>query len=96
MDAGRIPSTNDMSICTIAHAPRMFLIAGQRNQVADALAVARRGTWTPTPLPVPPGTEGMAVVIREAGGQVVVFGYVMEDAGNGGSWPVAHRLDPGP
>jgi hypothetical protein len=49
-------------------------------------------SWSATPLPVPPATSGSAIVIRETGGRVVVFGYVMQDMGNGGDWPVAHLV----
>ena len=33
-----------------------------------------------------------AAVVRDLGGRTVVVGYAMEDAGNGGSWPVAHLV----
>ncbi len=81
-----------MSIRTIAQLHGMFVIAGQRNQVPTLWRSPDGRSWAATPLPMPPATDGTAVVMRDVGDRMVVFGYAMEDAGNGGSWPVAHLV----
>jgi hypothetical protein len=48
--------------------------------------------WQAGGHPMAPATNGVAAVIREIGARIVVFGYVMQDAGNGGDWPVAHLV----
>lgn len=87
-----ISAANDVSVRTIGHVNGLFVIAGQRNRKPTLWLSADGRTWSATALPVPPSTDGSAVVIREMGDRVVVFGYVMQDMGNGGDWPVAHLV----
>ena len=90
--ASTLSAVNDVSIRTIGHVNGMFVIAGQQDDLPTLWLSADGRTWSAAPLPVPPATSGSAVVIRETGGRVVVFGYVMQDMGNGGDWPVAHLV----
>jgi hypothetical protein len=90
--ASAISAANDVSIRTIGHVDGMFAVAGQQNRMPTLWLSADGRSWSATPLPVPPATSGSAIVIRETGGRVVVFGYVMQDMGNGGDWPVAHLV----
>jgi hypothetical protein len=87
-----IPASDDMSIRTVGHAHGMFAIAGQRNHQPTLWQSQDGRLWSATVLPMAPATNGVAAVIREIGARIVVFGYVMQDAGNGGDWPVAHLV----
>ncbi|MEW6226284.1 MAG: hypothetical protein AB1627_16810 [Chloroflexota bacterium] len=90
--ASALSAVNDLSIRTIGHVNGRFVIAGQQNDLPTVWLSADGRTWSATPLPVPPDTSGSAVVIREIDGRVVVFGYMTQDMGNGGDWPVAHLV----
>jgi len=90
--ASAISATSDINIRTIGHVNGLFVIAGQRSRKPTLWLSEDGRTWSATLLPMPPATSGEAVVIREIGDRVVVFGYVTQDMGNGGSWPVAHLV----
>jgi hypothetical protein len=63
-----------------------FVIAGRRG--SSPVPVVWRSldglTWTSFELPIAPGVEGEAIETRVKDGKLVVFGFSLEDAGNGG------------
>jgi hypothetical protein len=90
--ASVLTAENDVSIRRIGYVRGMFVIAGQLNDKPTLWQSTDGRAWLASQLPIPAATSGTAVVIREVGDRVLVFGYEMEDMGNGGAWPVAHLV----
>jgi hypothetical protein len=62
-----------------------FVIAGRRNGRPALWTSPDARSWSGLDLPVAGSTEGQAAVVRETSQGLIVFGYTIEDAGNGGS-----------
>jgi hypothetical protein len=80
---------HDVYLASVVDLGGALVIAGRRAN-RPTLWLSRDGLdWTAVTLPTENGVDGDAAKVVAIGGAIVVFGYVVQDEGNGGSSRIA-------